>query len=116
MEQLRRDLLVKQEDMKLQTLQADGQTSTLLITQTPLPAASLTTPQVHTGNCVKDFFKDKALSLLNILRISSPKTKNMFFQTHLTYFLLENTKVMKAWAVKCQNCNKKHPESVHIEI
>ncbi|XP_052415961.1 PHD finger protein 21A isoform X1 [Carassius gibelio] len=46
-EQLRRDLLVKQEDMKLQTLQADGQTSTLLITQTqtPLPAASLTTPQ-----------------------------------------------------------------------
>ncbi|XP_026071004.1 PHD finger protein 21A-like isoform X1 [Carassius auratus] len=46
-EQLRRDLLVKQEDMKLQTLQADGQTSTLLITQTqtPLPAASLTAPQ-----------------------------------------------------------------------
>ncbi|XP_059388722.1 PHD finger protein 21Aa isoform X5 [Carassius carassius] len=48
-EQLRRDLLVKQEDMKLQTLQADGQTSTLLITQTqtqtPLPAASLITPQ-----------------------------------------------------------------------
>lgn len=57
-EQLRRDLLVKQEDMKLQTLQADGQMSTLLITQTqtPLPAASLTTSQVptqHTGNCVK---------------------------------------------------------------
>ncbi len=49
-EQLRRDLLVKQEDMKLQTLQADGQTSTLLITQTPLPAASLTTPQVPTQN------------------------------------------------------------------
>ncbi|XP_048040874.1 PHD finger protein 21Aa isoform X4 [Megalobrama amblycephala] len=46
-EQLRRDLLVKQEDMKLQTLQADGQMSTLLITQTqtPLPAASLTTSQ-----------------------------------------------------------------------
>ncbi|XP_051994720.1 PHD finger protein 21Aa isoform X2 [Xyrauchen texanus] len=46
-EQLRRDLLVKQEDMKLQTLQADGQTSTLLITQTQasLPAASLTTSQ-----------------------------------------------------------------------
>ncbi len=49
-EQLRRDLLVKQEDMKMQTLQADGQTSTLLITQTPLPAASLTTPQVPTQN------------------------------------------------------------------
>ncbi|XP_051754669.1 PHD finger protein 21Aa isoform X6 [Ctenopharyngodon idella] len=46
-EQLRRDLLVKQEDMKLQALQADGQMSTLLITQTqtPLPAASLTTSQ-----------------------------------------------------------------------
>ncbi|TRY82401.1 hypothetical protein DNTS_002485 [Danionella cerebrum] len=46
-EQLRRDLLVKQEDMKLQTLQADGHPSALLITQTQthMPAASLTTPQ-----------------------------------------------------------------------
>ncbi|TRZ02605.1 hypothetical protein DNTS_027979, partial [Danionella cerebrum] len=45
-EQLRRDLLVKQEDMKLQTLQADGHPSALLITQTQthMPAASLTTP------------------------------------------------------------------------
>ncbi|XP_042583892.1 PHD finger protein 21A-like isoform X2 [Cyprinus carpio] len=67
-EQLRRDLLVKQEDMKLQTLQADGQTSTLLITQTqtPLPAASLTTPQ----SSVVPVIASKTLPL--VLRAATP--------------------------------------------
>ncbi|NP_001314944.1 PHD finger protein 21Aa [Danio rerio] len=67
-EQLRRDLLVKQEDMKLQTLQADGQTSTLLITQTqtPLPAASLTTPQ----SSVTPVIASKTLPL--VLRAATP--------------------------------------------
>ncbi|XP_058636421.1 PHD finger protein 21Aa isoform X10 [Onychostoma macrolepis] len=65
-EQLRRDLLVKQEDMKLQTLQADGQTSTLLITQTPLPAASLTTPQ----SSVAPVIASKTLPL--VLRAATP--------------------------------------------
>ncbi|XP_051986314.1 PHD finger protein 21A-like isoform X7 [Xyrauchen texanus] len=65
-EQLRRDLLVKQEDMKLQTLQADGQTSTLLITKTPLPAASLTTPQ----NSVAPVIASKTLPL--VLRAATP--------------------------------------------
>ncbi|XP_043101537.1 PHD finger protein 21Aa isoform X5 [Puntigrus tetrazona] len=67
-EQLRRDLLVKQEDMKLQTLQADGQTSTLLITQTqtPLPAASLTTPQ----SSVAPVIASKTLPL--VLRAAAP--------------------------------------------
>ncbi|XP_050971517.1 PHD finger protein 21Aa isoform X2 [Labeo rohita] len=67
-EQLRRDLLVKQDDMKLQTLQADGQTSTLLIaqTQTPLPAASLTTPQ----SSVAPVIASKTLPL--VLRAATP--------------------------------------------
>ncbi|XP_051994746.1 PHD finger protein 21Aa isoform X5 [Xyrauchen texanus] len=67
-EQLRRDLLVKQEDMKLQTLQADGQTSTLLITQTQasLPAASLTTSQ----NSVTPVIASKTLPL--VLRAATP--------------------------------------------
>ncbi|XP_016299395.1 PHD finger protein 21A-like isoform X2 [Sinocyclocheilus anshuiensis] len=67
-EQLRRDLLVKQEDMKLQTLQADGQTSTLLITQTqtPLPAASLTTLQ----SSVAPVIASKTLPL--VLRAATP--------------------------------------------
>ncbi|XP_016411075.1 PHD finger protein 21A-like isoform X4 [Sinocyclocheilus rhinocerous] len=67
-EQLRRDLLVKQEDMKLQTLQADGQTSTLLITQTqtPLPAASLTAPQ----SSVAPVIASKTLPL--VLRAATP--------------------------------------------
>ncbi|XP_016361342.1 PHD finger protein 21A-like isoform X3 [Sinocyclocheilus anshuiensis] len=67
-EQLRRDLLVKQEDMKLQTLQADGQTSTLLITQTqtPLPAASLTAPQ----SSVAPVIASKTLPLM--LRAATP--------------------------------------------
>ncbi|XP_016386274.1 PHD finger protein 21A-like [Sinocyclocheilus rhinocerous] len=67
-EQLRRDLLVKQEDMKLQTLQADGQMSTLLITQTqtPLPAASLTTPQ----SSVAPVIASKTLPL--VLRAATP--------------------------------------------
>ncbi|KAK2913945.1 hypothetical protein Q8A67_002344 [Cirrhinus molitorella] len=67
-EQLRRDLLVKQEDMKLQTLQADGQTSALLIaqTQTPLPAASLTTPQ----SSVAPVIASKTLPL--VLRAATP--------------------------------------------
>ncbi|XP_056602898.1 PHD finger protein 21Aa isoform X5 [Triplophysa dalaica] len=63
-EQLRRDLLVKQDDVKLQTqmLQADGQTSTLLITQTQtsLPAASLTTTQ----NSVAPVIASKTLPLV----------------------------------------------------
>ncbi|XP_077085150.1 PHD finger protein 21Aa isoform X3 [Siphateles boraxobius] len=67
-EQLRRDLLVKQEDMKLQTLQADGQTSTLLITQTPLPAASLTTPQ----SSVPPVIASKTLPL--VLRAATPSS------------------------------------------
>ncbi|XP_056089826.1 PHD finger protein 21Aa isoform X7 [Rhinichthys klamathensis goyatoka] len=67
-EQLRRDLLVKQEDMKLQTLQADGQTSTLLITQTPLPAASLTTPQ----SSVSPVIASKTLPL--VLRAATPSS------------------------------------------
>ncbi|XP_016092693.1 PHD finger protein 21A-like isoform X2 [Sinocyclocheilus grahami] len=67
-EQLRRDLLVKQEDMKLQTLQADGQTSTLLITQTPtpLPAASLTAPQ----SSLAPVIASKTLPL--VLRAATP--------------------------------------------
>ncbi|XP_039544977.1 PHD finger protein 21Aa isoform X5 [Pimephales promelas] len=67
-EQLRRDLLVKQEDMKLQTLQADGQTSTLLITQTPLPAASPTTPQ----SSVSPVIPSKTLPL--VLRAATPSS------------------------------------------
>ncbi|XP_057187559.1 PHD finger protein 21Aa isoform X3 [Triplophysa rosa] len=61
-EQLRRDLLVKQDDLKLQTLQADGQMSTLLITQTQpsLPAASLTTTQ----NSVAPVIASKTLPLV----------------------------------------------------
>ncbi|KAA0723467.1 PHD finger protein 21A BHC80a BRAF35-HDAC complex protein BHC80 [Triplophysa tibetana] len=63
-EQLRRDLLVKQDDVKLQTqmLQADGQTSTLLITQTQpsLPAAILTTTQ----NSVAPVIASKTLPLV----------------------------------------------------
>ncbi|XP_051512178.1 PHD finger protein 21A-like isoform X2 [Myxocyprinus asiaticus] len=67
-EQLRRDLLVKQEDMKLHTLQADGQTSTLLITQAhhTLPAASLTTSQ----NSVAPVIASKTLPL--VLRAATP--------------------------------------------
>ncbi|CAM4525749.1 unnamed protein product [Leuciscus chuanchicus] len=62
-EQLRRDLLVKQDDMKLQTLQADGQTSTLLITQTPL-----TTPQ----SSVPPVIASKTLPL--VLRAATPSS------------------------------------------
>ncbi|XP_065145544.1 PHD finger protein 21Aa isoform X2 [Paramisgurnus dabryanus] len=72
-EQLRRDLLVKQDDMKLQTqtLQADGQTSTHLLitqTQTSLPAASLTTPQ----NSVGPMIASKTLPL--VLRAATPNS------------------------------------------